>query len=285
MCALMRNTVTVERDELRLQLTGKYWTGDLEVEEEVTRLQEALVRGYLASRFVVIISDTHLPDRSVKKWLKLGHELGVPVRVQDFRDVPLETVLLHNAERGKWSNKVVPEEAIKDKYNRFVKGRDLTKEVTYTPSEPFVPKEYLQPLVGDRAYLFDVDGTLAICGDRDIYDGSKAHLDTEFQDVTQLMFDLWDHVGAKAIVMTGRSEEHRVVTENWLKSKGLVYDALYCRPAGDTRPDNIVKHELFWQHVAPKGYKISGVFDDRDSVVKLWRDMGLTCFQVNYGNF
>ena len=27
------------------------------------------------------------------------------------------------------------------------------------------------------------------------------------------------------------------------------------------------------------------VFDDRDKVVKMWRDSGLTCFQVAEGNF
>ena len=26
-------------------------------------------------------------------------------------------------------------------------------------------------------------------------------------------------------------------------------------------------------------------FDDRDKVVQMWRDNGITCFQVNYGNF
>jgi hypothetical protein len=27
------------------------------------------------------------------------------------------------------------------------------------------------------------------------------------------------------------------------------------------------------------------MFDDRDKVVQMWRNNGLTCFQVNYGNF
>ena len=277
--------VIVERDQLRQALFNSWWTGKQEDEEKVTRYQEKLVRLHLSEGTSVIISDTHLPDRSVKKWLKLGHELGVPVEVKDFRGVRLEDCLWNNKMRGIREGKIVSEEVIYDKYNRFIKGRDLSKEVTYTPAEPFVPKKYEQPAVGDRTYLFDVDGTLAICGDRDIYDGSKAHLDTEFEDVTQIMFDLWDRIGCRIVVMTGRSEDHRGVTEKWLADKGLVYDALYCRASGDTRPDNIVKHELFWQHVASKGYKIAGVFDDRDSVVKLWRDMGLTCFQVNYGNF
>jgi hypothetical protein len=31
--------------------------------------------------------------------------------------------------------------------------------------------------------------------------------------------------------------------------------------------------------------QIKGVFDDRNQVVKMWREKGLTCFQVAEGNF
>jgi hypothetical protein len=33
------------------------------------------------------------------------------------------------------------------------------------------------------------------------------------------------------------------------------------------------------------GEEILCVFDDRDKVVKMWRDNGITCMQVNYGDF
>lgn len=281
MCALMRNTVTVERDELRLQLTGKYWTGDQEVEEEVTRLQEALVRGYLASRFVVIISDTHLPDRSVKKWLKLGHELGVPVRVQDFRDVPLETVLLHNAERGKWSNKVVPEEVIRDKYNRFIKGRDLTKEVTYTPNTNTHFQPYVAPIMGAPAVIFDIDGTLAIMGDRSPYDGAKVHLDTLNQNVHAALNNA-ELAGYVIIIVSGRDEEYREVTEKWLGDNNVYYDYLYMRPTepGPKREDSIIKYELFNKHIRDR-FDVQGVYDDRHRVLRMWRALGLTTFHIN----
>lgn len=289
MCALMRNTVTVERDELRLQLTGKYWTGDQEVEEEVTRLQEALVRGYLASRFVVIISDTHLPDRSVKKWLKLGHELGVKVEVKDFRHVSLEECLTNNETRRQSQGKYVPRNVIEDKYNRFIKGRDLTKEVTYTPSTQnlhFQP--YVQPVEADlppftpEAVIFDIDGTLAIMGDRSPYDGEKVWMDTPHPDVMKAL-EFYDLAGTDIIIVSGRDEVYREVTEKWLSDNGIWYHALYMRPTepGNKREDSIIKYELFNQHIRPKGYKILGVYDDRHRVLRMWRALGLTTFHVN----
>jgi len=42
--------------------------------------------------------------------------------------------------------------------------------------------------------------------------------------------------------------------------------------------------EIFDNHIAPK-YNISYVLDDRDRVVDMWRSLGLTCFQVDWGNF
>jgi hypothetical protein len=34
-----------------------------------------------------------------------------------------------------------------------------------------------------------------------------------------------------------------------------------------------------------QGKEIMCVFDDRDKVVKMWRENGISCFQVNYGDF
>ena len=276
--------VIVERDQLRMGLFKSFWTGKQEDEEKVTRYQEKLVRLHLSEGTSVIISDTHLPDRSVKKWLKIGAEFGVPVEVKDFRSVPLGEVLARNENRDN-TIKIVKESVIIDKYDRFIKGRDLTKEVTYTPSTKAKIEPYVQPSVGRHAYLVDVDGTLAHKHpDRDIYDGSKAHLDMLNKDVAHLV-DTVSYEGALIIVMTGRSEDHRSVTADWLRAQDVCFDELYCRPSGDTRADYIVKHELFQKHVAPKKYIIRGVLDDRNSVVAMWRELGLTCFQVADGDF
>ena len=32
-------------------------------------------------------------------------------------------------------------------------------------------------------------------------------------------------------------------------------------------------------------YNVAFVLDDRDQVVRVWRDLGLTCLQVDYGDF
>jgi len=55
------------------------------------------------------------------------------------------------------------------------------------------------------------------------------------------------------------------------------------RKAGDNRKDSIVKYEILQELI--KEYYIEYVFDDRDQVVKMWREAGLRCLQVAPGNF
>ncbi|MCD0442952.1 hypothetical protein LO763_04840 [Glycomyces sp. A-F 0318] len=59
---------------------------------------------------------------------------------------------------------------------------------------------------------------------------------------------------------------------------------LYMRAAGDHRRDTVVKREMFDEHLA--GREVLCVFDDRDQVVRMWRqELELPCFQVAYGDF
>lgn len=274
--------VIVERDQLRQALFNSWWTGKQEDEEKVTRYQEKLVRLHLSEGTSVIISDTHLPDRSVKKWLKIGQEFGVPVEVKDFRHIPLELVLDNNAARNHWSGKYVDPAVITEKYNRFIKGRDLTVEVTYTPDTKSVIEPYVQPDEGPEAVIFDIDGTLAVIGDRSPYDGAKVYLDTLNEDVAKALH-MYDAMGVTIFIVSGRDEEYREVTEKWLADKGLWWEALYMRPTeqGNKREDSIIKYELFNQHIRPKNYHIRGVYDDRHRVLRMWRELGLTTFHVN----
>lgn len=56
------------------------------------------------------------------------------------------------------------------------------------------------------------------------------------------------------------------------------------RRADDERDDAIVKYEIYRDFIAPE-FDVQIAFDDRDRVVKMWRQVGLTCAQVDYGDF
>ena len=88
----------------------------------------------------------------------------------------------------------------------------------------------------------------------------------------------------RIIITSARNERHRDVTMKQLQLAGVEYDAMYLRNDGDFRPDDIVKAELLdW--IMADGYMPTVAFDDRNQVVKKWRELGIHCYQVREGNF
>jgi hypothetical protein len=71
----------------------------------------------------------------------------------------------------------------------------------------------------------------------------------------------------------------------WLdKHVGVPHAGLHMRRTGDSRKDSIVKKEIFERELK-HAWHIVAVFDDRNQVVKMWRSLGLTVFQVADGDF
>lgn len=136
-----------------------------------------------------------------------------------------------------------------------------------------------------RVWLFDVDGTLALIGARSPYDMRNVAADSPNPAVVMTAQALSAHPAVDAIVVvSGRDETARRATESWLAFNDIPFDRLFLRRLGDTRPDHIVKAELLDQEIATR-FDIIGVLDDRRSVVKMWRERGIVCFQVADGNF
>lgn len=98
------------------------------------------------------------------------------------------------------------------------------------------------------AILCDLDGTLAVLGDRSPYDTARALADALNHPVAnvieayahQTLFDV------RLILITGHEEKYRHITEEWFQKHGITQsDALYMRKTGDRRKDCIVKYEYY----------------------------------------
>lgn len=86
------------------------------------------------------------------------------------------------------------------------------------------------------------------------------------------------------VFVSGREAAYEEPTRKFLVKHGIKYDKLIMRKTGDHRKDAIIKAEIYEEYI--KGhYNVLFVLDDRDQVVAMWRGKGLTCFQVDYGNF
>lgn len=138
-----------------------------------------------------------------------------------------------------------------------------------------------------KAIIVDIDGTLAKMNGRGPFEWHRVgedKLNKPVRDVVQAMN--WGYPGdIEIIIFSGRDGSCKEETVKWLANNDIDYDQLHMRPAGNFEKDNIIKRRLFDEHIAGK-YDILFVLDDRNQVVDMWRkDLGLTCFQVDYGDF
>jgi phosphoglycolate phosphatase-like HAD superfamily hydrolase len=142
-------------------------------------------------------------------------------------------------------------------------------------------------------YIFDIDGTLADVEHRRHYVTNKPknwkawnanlHLDEPVKALVTLNNTLFDS-GATVLICSGREEDVRQPTEEWLAEHGVQYHEFLMRPAKNYERDDIIKGRMA-DHIESVYGPISMVFDDRDQVVAMWRKRGILCAQVAEGNF
>jgi uncharacterized HAD superfamily protein len=86
------------------------------------------------------------------------------------------------------------------------------------------------------------------------------------------------------IIITGRPETEREMTEAWLQKHNINYSQLLMRPAGDRRPDTVIKKELL-DELRELTYEPLFAVEDRAGVTAMWRENGVRCLQVCEGNY
>lgn len=144
-----------------------------------------------------------------------------------------------------------------------------------------------------RCVIFDIDGTLAHNQGRSPFDWKRVSED-DYDHPTFEIFHSLSHYDPnshepeppKVFVCTGRESTSREETLNWFEGQGVYLDPqdIFFRRFSDNRPDWVVKEEM-WRKINSRGYEIVGMFDDRNSVVRRARRLGLKVFHVEHNNF
>ncbi|MDK1706495.1 hypothetical protein OSR40_022425 [Serratia rubidaea] len=147
-----------------------------------------------------------------------------------------------------------------------------------------------------QTIIVDLDGTLALNNHRNHFiDKSNGKVDwvSYFEacdkdlphiPVIETINGL-KKFGYRIHIFSARGDIVKDKTVEWLSLHGVLYDDLTMREMDTYTADEVLKR--FWLLDLYPNYKndILCVFDDRDKVVKMWRELGLTCFQVAEGNF
>ena len=263
-CEEDSNIVRVNKDDIRAMMGGKYTSG----KEKVTLgIRDSIIKEALGSGKSVIIDDTNYNPihlERVKDVVREASGLQEHIEIVEF-DTPVDECIKRDAKRDNPVGKAV----IMDMYRKYV--QQVPEQVPYDPNLP-------------NAVIVDIDGTLAhMDGNRSPYDYSKVSGDRCDSTIRE-MVKAYNESGYEIIIVSGRKDECYDVTRKWLTDNRIPFEYLLMRKTEDNRPDWIVKKEIYEEHIKGK-YNVEFVLDDRDQVVRMWREEGLKCLQVQEGNF
>jgi len=261
--------IRVSRDDLR-RMRGKYWLP--KQEDLISRMEKSCITDALDSGYNIIVDATHLNPINFDRKIRFIHEYYGTERILQFETKIFDLSLEKCIERDLKRANSVGEKVIRKFYDLYLKP-EITKI------------EYIEGL--PATIICDLDGTICLHNGRTPYEYDKCDTDLPNDPVIQIVEDYLSYGQGDVIFMSGRDDSCKRQSIQWIKKNVQVMDKelkIFMRKTGDVRKDSIIKRELFDENIRGK-YNIDFILDDRDQVVQMWRELGLTCLQVAPGNF
>ena len=278
------NSVIINRDKLREMFFGYsednikeyYKLPDLFSKESlITKYCDKIIKQSLENNKTVIIDNTHVKLKYINEIKKKFGNYEISF---ELIDTPLEECFKRNSIRTRRVDEII----IKEQFNNLKILKKIFDFKTYYPSyleESSLHSQQDKSL--PRAFIFDIDGTLAKMNGRSPYDYSRVSEDLCKTEIAEILRSLSKDY--KIIICSGRKRECLNDTRKWLNSNDISYDEIHIRNDGDDRKDYVVKEEM-WKEII-KNYYIVAMIDDRKQVVDHARKLGFTVLQVDEGNF
>lgn len=247
------NTVIVSKDAIRANMSHYRHPRD---EKMVVKERDRQIVAALQSDQSVFVDDTNLNPIHETRLRAIAQQYGAEFEIKRFVVDHVQTAIDRDLKR----DKRVGESVIRNMWDQYIR--------------PTLPK-HCNPN-GQPVVLVDLDGTLAIMGNRSPYsnDVSGDNLNIAVAEVAKR----FPH-----IFVSGRKESARASSTLWLNQHGFTAP-LIMRQNTDNRPDWVVKREIYLSQIYPY-YRVLFCLDDRQQVVDMYRDLGLTVMQVNDGRF
>ena len=269
------NRVRINKDDLRAMLHGgKYTKGN---EKQVLRIEESIIIDSLLAEKSVVVDNTHLTTNSkgnnrhferIKQLVKSQHgtataHLNINFELKTF-DLSPEECIKRDLKRPN----SVGQNIIWQMYWEHVAVIENPRRFRFGGEHSMPP-----------AVVVDMDGTLASMRGRNPYQWDK--VDTDYvRTHIATMVSLYKDTGAKVIIVTGRDGSAEAKTREWLDNNNIEFDELFIRPAGDNRPDFVIKREIYQTNIKPY-FNVCLVIDDRPQVIREWRRLGLPVINAN----
>ena len=274
----------LSRDDFRHMLDNYIMNSKLE--NTISKMILVSLEHLLKDGFSVIIDNTNLRPKYITDYMKVIRSVSpdIQVTIHSFSEIPYDTLIERDKNRKDSVGKEVIDRMREQLKNNSVHSLEKTITKFDKDNLHFLPLvEFDNSSSMPEAIICDIDGTLAHIKDRSPCDWKKVGEDFLDNRIYKILVEQ-KKLGKYVILLSGRDSSCKKETEEWLLKHNVPYDALFMRKEGDQRKDNFVKYELFKNHIVEK-FRIDFVLDDRNQVVKMWRQIGLKCLQVEDGDF
>lgn len=274
--------VRLNYDDLRNML-GDYWVPSREHmlrAIENSFLLEAMIKGY-----DIIIDNMNLNPRTIAKYEGIIKTWNNEQKNKyEMEKILFDTPVDECIRRDSLRNNPIGEVVIKrtwNTYRNYIIGESIkkmkSKEMKQDPNLP-------------HCILVDMDATLFLNTNGRPFYGDDLEPTDILKDepipATITLVKAYAATGNLVIGLSGREDrpQIRACTLKQCQNVGINLDALILRPIGSRKRGEVSKKELFEENIQGK-YYVDFVLDDSTKVVKMYRDLGLTCLQPNEGKF
>ena len=264
-------------DDMR-NMMGNYWVPERENTGIMKTLRASFLGDMMQKGWDIVIDNMNLnpKDWEFYEGIVKTHNQTFPgkqyeIEYMDFF-TPVEECIRRDAMRPNPIGEVVIRATWK-RYRHFIICKEIEDKFynmkTYDAKKP-------------DCIIADMDSTLcANLTKRPFYDGDwkeKLIYDTPLAGPISILRAQKMTGTCDIMIVTGRRDDGREQTEEWLKTYNVPYDRLFMRGSCDYSKGDVFKETILNQFILPK-YNVLFVLEDDNKCVQMYRRNGLICLQ------
>ena len=272
-----KNRVRFNWDDIR-NMMGEYWVPERENTGIMKTLRASFLNEMMQKGWDIIIDNMNLNPKDwefyegvVKSFNETNFGIKYEIEYKDFF-TPVEECIRRDAMRPN----PIGEQVIRATWKRY-RHFIICKEI----EDKFYKMKTYNKDKKD-CIIVDMDSTLCVnLTKRPFYTddwADKCLYDTPLIGPISIVRAQKMTGTCDVIIITGRREEGRTQTEEWLKTYNVPYDRLYMRGTNDFTKGDAFKEKILKTFILPK-YNVLFAIDDDDKCVKMFRNNGLICLQ------
>lgn len=264
-----------------------YINQDLQSKDHIRLFNEAIERGDN-----IVVDRMNFDKRQRARYLEPAKKAGYAIRIT-VHHVPKAVCMercLKRLDHATIKNEKDASSALNMFFSKY-------ERVTSDEADIVISLGHENPKDKPLALWVDLDNTLTDASHRQHHvqkpEGVKKDWVSFFKGMTEdpvvlpvlKLIQKYEETGYKIVYCSGRPDSYEKETREWLFKKGAPAPKnLFMRNRSDSRRDDIIKQNLLDFEVLTR-FRVEFCLDDRDQVVKMLRERGLTVFQVADGDF